>query len=163
MVVYTWMTSHLSHWSWDHLWWDLLAFGILSATAIRLAGYRYFSCLGLAAFAIPIELFLFQQHLITYRGLSGIDSAIFGLIAYQLFKLGGMARVFGCVAASGFAFKTLYEMLSGSTVFVVNTDQLFTSVPSAHLVGFACGVVAGLVTLKPVKRFWSLKLLDGMN
>lgn len=143
LAMYSWITSHLCHWSWDHLWWDLLAFGSLSAVAIRLAGHRYFWCLGLSALAICFEFHLFQTDLSTYRGLSGIDSAIFGLITYQLFKVGGKARLMSVIAASAFSIKTGVEIISGNTVFV-NAEQAFTPVPSAHLVGFASGILSGI-------------------
>ena len=68
-----WLTSHLCHWSWNHLAWDVFAFGLLSLLSLRVAPSRYLPCLLAAAMLIPLEILINQPMLDSYRGLSGID------------------------------------------------------------------------------------------
>ncbi len=75
---WTWLTSHLSHWSWNHLAWDLFAFGLLSLLCLRLMPSRYAACLLVAAVFIPLEVQIHQPHIVSYRGLSGLDRHSWG-------------------------------------------------------------------------------------
>jgi hypothetical protein len=153
-----WLTGHLCHWSWDHLAWDLFAFGLLSLLAWRVAPSRYVPSLLLAALLIPLEIRLNQPQFDSYRGLSGLDCALFGLIVASLWQpptgdRSGIARkVLALLGASGFLAKTIYEFTTGHTVFIeMGPSPTFIPALSAHLVGFACGVAAGLEYTKPIE------------
>ena len=149
----SWATSHLCHWSWDHLIWDLGAFALLSWLSLRLAPSRYALCLILAAALIPLEVRINQPMLETYRGLSGIDTALLGLLIAVLWRKsspdqnGHASRWLAAISACGFVAKTTYELTTGGTVFVEAGAQPFVPVPSAHLVGFLAGLTAGFLKL----------------
>ncbi len=149
-----WLTSHLCHWSWNHLAWDMFAFGLLSLLSLRVAPSRYGFSLLAAAMLIPLEITINQPMLDTYRGLSGIDCALFGLVVAALWqqpsgdRRGHRARIMAMLGGGGFLAKTLYELTTGSTLFVEAGPEPFVPVISAHLVGFFCGVVA--VVAKPI-------------
>jgi membrane associated rhomboid family serine protease len=148
---FDWLTGHLTHWSADHLIWDLVTFVALSFGALRLIPRRYLLCLFLAALLIPLEIALNQSHLDSYRGLSGIDSALFGLILAGLWRTSANAgrfhpaRLLSILGAVGFLAKNLFEFGTGQTVFVSGTSAGFIPAVSAHLVGIICGLASGLI------------------
>jgi rhomboid family GlyGly-CTERM serine protease len=150
----TWgiLTGHLAHWSWNHLAWDLAAFVVLTVACLRVRPNRLAATLGLSALTIPIVVFAFHPELATYRGLSGIDSALFALFLTGLWKTGAAgsrsrplngARLLVLAGTAIFLAKVGYEIVSGQTLFVDSSEAGFIPVPSAHLAGFASGLVAG--------------------
>ena len=141
----TYLTGHLTHWSWNHLIWDLAAFAALSFAAIRLIPQRFLLCLLVAGIIIPLEIALNQPQFETYRGLSGIDSALFGLTIAGLWKLRRTARLIAAIALVAFVTKTIYELATGDTFFVEQAQQSFIPVISAHISGFLAGLVSGLI------------------
>jgi hypothetical protein len=85
-----------------------------------------------------------------YRGLSGLDSALFVLLAVSLMRHGDSRRVFaGAWALVGFLAKLAWEGVTGGALFV--HDPGLAAVPVAHLagamVGFAVGVARPRVPL----------------
>ncbi len=148
---WSWLTSHLCHWSWNHLTWDLATFGFLSWLSLRLSPSRYATCLLVAAALIPLEVQIAQPLLGTYRGLSGIDCALMGLLVAALWRPLPDSRnrlVSKCIAVlatCAFVAKTTHELTTGGTVFVAAGADHFVPVPSAHLVGFVSGLVVGLL------------------
>jgi rhomboid family GlyGly-CTERM serine protease len=157
------LTSHLSHWSWNHLAWDLFAFGLLSLLCLRLMPSRYAFCLLVAAVLIPLEIQINQPLLQSYRGLSGIDCALFGLVVAALWRQSsgdrkrGAAQALAVLGGCSFLAKTMYELTTGRTVFVEPGQEPFVPVISAHLVGFLSGMVVGL--LKPALEGFDRLLL----
>ncbi len=150
--IFDWMTGHLVHWSWNHLLWDLAAFLALALVAIRLSPDRFAISLLAAALVIPLEIALNQPQIDTYRGLSGIDSAIFGLIVAALWRNSksqvssfSWNRVVAVIAGLSFLAKFGLELVTGGTLFVASGsgDQAFVPVPSAHLTGAVVGFFAG--------------------
>ena len=142
-----WLTGHLTHWSWDHLVWDLAVFTTLSFAAIRLIPQRYLLCLLVAGIVIPLEIALNQPQFETYRGLSGIDSALFGLTVAGLWKLRRTARCIAAIALVAFVSKTIYELATGDTLFIEPTQQSFIPATSAHISGFLAGLASGFIPL----------------
>ena len=154
----TWFTSHLCHWSWEHLLWDVAAFALLSFLSLRIQPSRYAPTLLIAALLIPLEIQFFQLHLNSYRGLSGLDCALFGLVIAALWRhepgqeKNRPARGLALTATIGFLAKSIYEQSTGSTIFVASNEALFVPVPSAHLIGFVTGVTTGIIEPKPLIR-----------
>lgn len=151
----TGFTGHLAHWSWDHLLWDVVAFFGLGLAAIRILPGRLIACLGIAAIAIPLEISLFRPEFASYRGLSGLDSAFFGLLLAGLWRQGGRARILTLVGLTGFLSKIGYELFTGGTLFVDHETSGFVPVPTAHLVGLAAGMFAGNTKLWVLVRFFA--------
>ncbi len=150
----TTLTGHLTHWTWDHLLWDVIAFIGLGFAAIQINPGRFIACLLLAAILIPIEITLFLPQFETYRGLSGIDSALFGLLIAGLWQLSKKGRLLAALGFAGFLGKTVFELMTGDTLFVARETTDFTPVTSAHLVGLVCGILAGNRKLTTLIRFF---------
>lgn len=145
------VTGHLCHWSWPHLGWDVSALVILSVVTSRLAPSRILATLVVSSLLITAEVTLLQTAFVTYRGLSGLDSALFGLGVAALWSLGprhpaslwGSPRLLAAIAALGMAGKVGFELVTGTLLFAPEQPDLYSPVPSAHAVGFLCGVIIG--------------------
>lgn len=143
--VWRFFTAHLTHFGDDHLRWDLLAFVALGTMAERISRTAFLATLALSAAVITLGVWLAQPQFATYRGLSGIDSALFGFVVADMLAAGWRARhgfslAVGGAALAGFAAKCVFELATRTTVFVEPTDA-FSPVPLAHLLGMAAGVV----------------------
>jgi len=141
-------TCHLLHWSWNHLLWDLAMFTTLGAIAETNMPRRYRWTLLLSALLIPAGVVLHHPEMETYRGLSGIDTAIFGLIVADLLGRRLVERDWN----SAFWFsllllamlgKMLMETFAGTNLFV--SDTSFIPLPVAHLIGAVTGLVIGAI------------------
>lgn len=152
--VWRFFTAHLTHFGTDHLQWDLLAFIVLGALAERISRSAFLVTLALSAAFITLGVWIAQPQFATYRGLSGIDCALFGLIVTNLLKVGwrerhGFSLAVGVITLVGFASKCVFELATGDTVFVESTNA-FAPVPLAHLLGFIAGA-ATLLSLSHVR------------
>jgi len=149
-------TASFVHWSWDQVMWDGIAFVVLALIAARLWRVRFFVAFVVSAIAIPLFVHFFVRGVDTYRGLSGVDSALFALVAI---RIGGQAKapVLHWICFVAFASKIAFEMFSGSTMFVRELAPGVASLPVAHLVGAAIGVVAALL---PELRLQCMQLFD---
>lgn len=138
-------TGHLTHWNTDHLLWDLVVFVAFGAWAERSSRRAQFTLmLVVSMLAISAGTWCLQPELSTYRGLSGVDSALFALLAgrtwIEKWKAADWAMVMGVsLLLGGFAAKMIYEAAFGSTLFVDSLDGGFTSTPLAHVLGAGVG------------------------
>ena len=138
------LTCHWTHWSFDHLAWDVAAFVVLIGLGMRTNGRRVLLTLALAAVAIPLAVAIAMPGMQFYRGLSGLDSALFTVVAIPLMReewsagRRGAARLIAVVLVS-FALKIVLEGLTGATLFADSSH--FVPVPLAHAVGGLCGWV----------------------
>jgi rhomboid family GlyGly-CTERM serine protease len=142
----SWLTAHLCHWSWNHLVWDVSVFVVLSLLSLRMTPEKYPGCLLVAALLIMFEIQWNQPELEAYRGLSGIDCALLGLVVAALWRRGKArgARWLAAIASASFVGKSIYELLTGKMLFVEELGaHQFVPVVSAHLVGFVSGVLVG--------------------
>ena len=136
-------TCHFAHWSVEHLLWDLGAVVVLAIGCSRFGARRLAVALGSAALAIPLVLWIALPSMAHYRGLSGLASALFALLAVGVLREaradGRTALAVASAAAlSGFVLKLGWEMATASPVFV-GPGSGFVAVPLAHLVGAVCG------------------------
>jgi rhomboid family GlyGly-CTERM serine protease len=153
--VWRLVTSHFTHWSADHLFWDALAFAGLGWLCERNSVGSFLRCVSLSAFLIPLTLWVALPQMATYRGLSGIDSALFALLATRVLreaasdknwlKLGGAG-----IVSVGFAAKVGFELCTGTTLFVDSAAAGLIPVPLAHVAGGIVGIACGL--LDPLTR-----------
>ena len=158
---FTGITSHAVHWRTEHLIWSGGAFLVLGLVCEGLSRMRFWSALVLSGIAIPAGLLIVEPGLTAYGGLSGIDSALFGLwCAMEIARAthrGELRRAWlPLVLLAGFGLKIGFELITGSAFFV--TDPNMAPVPSAHLVGLACGLLCGL----PYAR-WLVPRFDNLN
>jgi len=143
------ITGHLTHWNLDHLFWDLATFLGLATVCLRRSIRNTLTCLLGAALAISLSIGIWQPEIVVYRGLSGIDSALFALLAVGMLKDSCRERnlfVFRVtlVALTGFFVKTGFEVLTGQTLFVDSAAAGFLPLASAHAVG---GLVGGITAV----------------
>jgi rhomboid family GlyGly-CTERM serine protease len=129
-------TCHFTHWTYEQLAWDAVAFLALGAACARRHRAAFCATLLASAVLVPLAVLVFAPEVIAYRGLSGLDSALFVLL------LGLEARRNKLVAACAVAFiaKIVFELQTGATVFAGSVAP----VPVAHIAG---AVAAALVLL----------------
>ena len=140
------LTGHLTHLSLEHLAWDLGVFIVLGALTERANRARFLACLGAAAATISVAVWWFAPGLAVYRGLSGLDSALFALLVVTVLHEKLAERRWwsvGAVAAisAAFAAKLVLEATTSTAVFV-STPGL-APVPLAHAIGALVGGVLG--------------------
>jgi rhomboid family GlyGly-CTERM serine protease len=149
------VTGHWTHWSPDHLTWDLIVFAVFGALLENRSRRAFAAVVAGSALAIPAALWLFTPELTQYRGLSGIDSALFAAFFARLLRDAWRERsllqaVVPALALLGFVGKSAFELTTGATLFVSPTS-IFTSVPVAHLVGAAVGLFIAIMGGKSVR------------
>lgn len=151
----SWLTAHLCHWSWNQLVWDVSVFVVLSLLSLRITPEKYPSCLLISALLIIFEIQWNQPALEAYRGLSGIDCALMGLVVAALWRRGeAHTRWLAAIASACFVAKSIYELFTGKMVFVEESAGApqFVPVVSAHLVGFVSGVLVGTWKPRPGRK-----------
>ncbi len=140
------VTGHLTHWSGEHLAWDLLVFLVAGALWEQRVGWRRLASGVLASsLAISFAVWVLGPGMVVYRGLSGVDNALLVALAAGTF---GAARASGrralawatAVASGAILCKVGYELATGATVFVDPAAGAFEPVPLAHVVGGVCGL-----------------------
>jgi rhomboid family GlyGly-CTERM serine protease len=149
-------TCHLTHFSVDHLFWDMLMFAALGMICEKMSRTHTRRCLIVSATVIPVAVWLLLPNMVIYRGLSGVDSALFGLLIGLILKDKTHSRatvLMALMLAATFGAKICYEMLAGATLFVQSSD-VFTPVPLAHLVGGVVGLISAFDLPWPRLRSW---------
>jgi rhomboid family GlyGly-CTERM serine protease len=141
-------TCHWTHWNADHAFWDTLMFGLLAIACERRSRMSVLLAIGISVIAISIALWFCAPQLANYRGLSGVDAALFALAGTGL--LAGALRdrqwtylIGGLLLAGGFLGKTWFEIVTGVTFFVDSSSAEFIPVPLAHAIGATIGAAVG--------------------
>lgn len=147
--AWRWFTAHLTHFGLNHLAWDVGVLLALGAACERESRRRFAAAVILSAVIITPAVWAWQPQFATYRGLSGIDSSLFGLLAASLLTRSQKpARLVGALALVGFAGKCAVELATESPVFA--TGSGYAPVPLAHLLGLLAGITP--VALPLTKR-----------
>jgi rhomboid family GlyGly-CTERM serine protease len=152
------VTCQFTHFGMDHLLWDVLVFLILGMICERIDRRKKIQVIAISIIAIPMMVILCLPGIQTYRGLSGIDSALFGLLAAHLIRENVQAKrrigvIFTISLVIAFLLKLLIEMLYGVTVFADSAAGGFIPVPLAHLVGLLIGLYHGVRTHAVAQAF----------
>jgi rhomboid family GlyGly-CTERM serine protease len=142
------LTCHWVHWNAQHLAWSLATFTVLGVLCERDHRGRFLTCLAVAAFAIPVTLSTMGPERLAYAGLSGLDSALFVLVAVGLVRQKGrkcewLWVLAGATLLLAFFAKTGFEVVTQKTIFA-SLDEEMVPVPLAHVVGGAVGVLIGM-------------------
>ena len=152
-------SCHLQHWSGEHLFWDLGMFALLCGLCEKINRRALALTLLVAAATIPVAVGIYHPEVASYRGLSGLDTALFGM-AVVYFGLArmmesdhwGMLIYLGLLVA--LVAKTVHELNFGTTFFVESSN--FIPVPVAHIVGAVIGISIGswryLIDLGNIRR-----------
>jgi len=139
------VTCHWTHFTADHLLWDLAAFCVLLFLSWRESPTRALATVAASSVLIPAAVWFALPEMSFYRGLSGLASALFVFLALSLARreraqgnrlISGLA----VLALVGFLAKTVFELATQQTLFVNAND--FVPVPLAHVIGAACGALA---------------------
>lgn len=141
-------TCQWTHWSLNHFLWDALVFLSLGTLCERCSRRGFAVCIVASAVLIPLAVWLWLPDMLQFRGLSGIDSALFVLLTVQLAGTKGrsMATLAICLLGA-FVLKTCFEVAFNDTIFV-DSHGAFVPVPLAHAVGGAVGLLAALSCLR---------------
>jgi rhomboid family GlyGly-CTERM serine protease len=145
------VTGHWTHWSFSHLAWDLAAFIALGIACIHRRPRATAWTLAIGSLAIGAAVWFWQPHLSAYRGMSGLDAALFALLAVDVLMGTGLHAVRAACAAVLLCFlaKLDFELMSGRSFFVDSAAAGFVPVPLAHAVGAAVGAVVAFVVATP--------------
>lgn len=142
------LSAHLTHFDANHLVWDTGVLLLLGWVCECESRARTTAALSLSAPAIAAALWWWQPEFAVYRGLSGLDSALFGLLAGTLLHRPQIiARIAGLLALLVVCIKCGCEVRTGATLFA--SGDGYAPVPLAHLVG----VVAGLLSAGRAPRW----------
>ncbi len=138
-------TGHLTHWNFDHLAWDALMFVVLGAVIERRSRREWLVIIAGSAAAISLWLWGGEPGVAQYRGLSGLDSALFTAVAIRILheaRRHGRSLLTGAIGMLliGFGGKIGYEYVTGGTLFVDSSVAGFAPLPAVHAVGAAVGV-----------------------
>jgi len=129
------VTCHFTHFTHEQLAWDVLAFLVLGIACERRSRTAFHATLLASAIVIPLAVLAFDPRIETYRGLSGLDSALFALLVVSTRN-----RFLG----AAFAAKIAFELATGGAVFVGD----ITVVPVAHVAGAITGAISGQLLRK---------------
>lgn len=140
------ITGHLVHWNVNHFVWDALMFAILGVLCECRSRRRYVLCLVVSALAISASVYWRLPEMTAYRGLSGIDSALFTLAVVLLWRdarRDGDCLMAGMLIAGmvGLVGKLAYEIATGATLFVDSSSAGFVPLPLVHAVGAGVGLL----------------------
>jgi rhomboid family GlyGly-CTERM serine protease len=144
------VTCQLTHWSWNHLLWDAAALALLGSVLERIDRRAMLVCLGISGLVVPAVVHFGLPELVTYRGLSGIDSAVFVLLAVLLLRQGWAEGDHLWTAAcltmlAGFTAKIGFEVVTAGTLFVDAQACNMLPVPWVHVAGGLLGAACGLL------------------
>ena len=147
------LTCHFTHWNGDHLFWDVAVFAGLGMLCEHRNRVAWRTCMAAAVVLIPVALFLIRPEMQTYRGLSGLDSAFFAMVA--VWKLSDSLQdrewprvVMLSSLCLGFALKLGYEVSTGGTFFVDSSAAGFTPIVEAHVIGAVIGAAMALLSAR---------------
>ncbi|MDH3716583.1 MAG: rhombosortase [Planctomycetota bacterium] len=146
------VTGHLVHWNFDHLFWDLSVFVVLGAMCERRNRTAFLACLLGSAAAISLYTLVALPQMPIYRGLSGIDTALFALLGVGLFadaQSSGNRTMQWIIAVAmlGLIAKTTYEFATDATIFVDHATAAFVPITMAHVLGASVGFAVGLAEI----------------
>jgi rhomboid family GlyGly-CTERM serine protease len=141
-------TGHLTHWGTEHLAWDLLVFvalGMICETGNR---RQFVTVLAASSLAISFVVWALLPDAQIYRGLSGLDTALFASLAISMLihsvreQRRGWSSVIAVLLISLMG-KIALEMLTHRAFFVDASAAGFEPLPLSHLVGASVGITVG--------------------
>ena len=150
-------TGHLTHFTGTHLFWDVGALLVLGWLAERRSVVRFAATLVGSAVLISLGVLVLLPQMPEYRGLSGVDSALFGLVAVTLLReqLQRRARLLVmaiAVVLLGFGGKIAFELITGTAFFARDLEPGVMPVALAHIVGGVWGAIVA---------FWPRRVKEG--
>ncbi len=155
--VWRLVSGHWTHYAFDHFFWDVTAFALLGLACERRSRSRFLVCVTASAVVISLSVWLWLPGMSAYRGLSGVDSALFALLVAELWseavrsgKPTQAAIPVVCLAA--FLLKISFELATGNNLFVQSRGSGPVGVPFAHIAGAVVGLLVGFGMADQARR-----------
>jgi hypothetical protein len=143
--------------------WDLIVFLALGILCERRNRRGFLQCITISGLTIIGAVAIWCPNITVYRGLSGIDSALFGWLladvaSHAFARRNRRAALLTGAMAAIFVAKTAIERLTESTIFVA-VESTFVPVPVAHVAGFVAGALTAWLDarhfrLTPASSAW---------
>lgn len=142
------ISCHWVHLNTDHLLWSALTFLVLGSFCETMNRKIFMLSIGISAVLIPIGIRFTMPDLKIYGGLSGLDCSLYALLGVTFIKREWRVRnwiwiVIYTILLCLLLAKIIYELISGLTIFVDNTQTNIVPVPLSHLIGGLVGLAAG--------------------
>ena len=138
-------TGHFTHWNYEHLYWDAFTFLIASFLLFRISLIQFIFVLLFSLLFISVWILFLNPEVKLYRGLSGVDIALFFSLSLSLIfsslkkrRYTGMST--GIIFLSFLIIKLGYEFFSGKMLFVTNQTGRKLLL-SAHCAGAIAGII----------------------
>ena len=143
------LTGHFTHWNYEHLFWDTFAFLIASFLLFRISLFQFIFVLLFSLLFISLWILFFNPEVKLYRGLSGVDVALFfflslSVIRFSIKKKKYTGMAVGIVFLLFLIMKLGYEFFSGEMLFVGNLSGRKLLL-SAHFSGAVAGIICFLL------------------
>ncbi|MBN2039337.1 MAG: rhombosortase [Spirochaetes bacterium] len=139
-------TGHFVHWSWNHVFWDVMTFFVTGIIVYKSRALSFWLLIFVTCIAVSAGLLFLHPDLKAYRGISGIDLAFFSYAALFLircfYRKDRILSITGMIAFAAMIVKIIYETATGSAVFV-NTSG-YRLIPLSHAIGAAAGFAVWL-------------------
>lgn len=156
------ITGHLTHSSWDHLFWDWITFTV--AGCYLECHSRKMLITGLLSSTIALNLFLLSplSDIAAYTGISGILYTLATLAAFLWAQLnkkqyGQIITFLPLLLIIG---KTVLELTAGTAVFMSKGWHIY---PPAHLIGLLIACVIYFMMGLPRKRHSKTILANALS
>ncbi len=139
-------TGHFTHWGMEHAIWDVLVFVVFGGFLEIVSRKIWLWLVVGSAVVISLAVLIFNNDLMFYRGLSGVDTALavacfMKLASYSRFRKRVGLQLFW-IACLLLAFaKPILEIALGSSLFVQDLGQGVVILPGAHLLGAFYGLL----------------------
>src|SRR5439155_26505388 len=109
-------------------------------------------CIAASTLAISLAVWFWLPGVTDYRGLSGVDSALFGLLFVETWsdadRAGeGRQAVVAVACFAVFVLKICFEVATGTNLLVHSAGSGTIAVPLAHIAGAGVGFLVGRVAL----------------
>ncbi len=147
------MTGQFVHWTPRMTVMDLGAMLILG-TCLEVRSRRLaLATLTGSILVIGLGIHLLLPEIGTYRGASGVDSALYVAVALETLRWSGRTAARWVVAAALLLFllKVTWEAATGEALAAGPLPQGVSVAPSVHLIGAAVGGLAWLLLAPPVR------------
>lgn len=140
------LTCQFVHYSTSHLFWNLVVVAI-PAYLIVAMGREFLWTVSASLLVIGPLLFIADDALLYYAGLSGIGSALIMQLACLKLREPTSPRFFWCLVMGVMVAKLASELVFSQPLLSGGPESQFVPVPLAHLIGLIIGCIASRAQL----------------